>query len=418
MLALFTIESVILIIIDYRINHRLISALSLIIIPYIFVFNINNVFMTKNGFFQISDENIAWHMLSFFLLFIGTSLSKIISFKGISLKTQPEYVDKSYRYKLSSIVKYVLFVEIIVAVRVAMIVLRNGFSYIASGENGEGIFATGIVGHLYLSIFPLAPILFLNWIKNKKGNSIYLFLYLVQLGFTFLTFTKYHTISLIMLTFLLCVLEDTKYLIKGTVSLAIIILLAFVGNYLVSFIVRNVASQVTRQFYYNHFWSYVGGSSIHANAVFSGSIVYKSDLFGKLLACILPIPNMFTQGIFGVRILPDTSTTFMSIGMNNSTSNVVDAVSFFYPSSGSWLDIVVYLFFFIFWGWMLSLVYDKTVGREDKYPLAAVTLLTFSAFLAFFGVYAVLSSPWEILLWSVLFNFLFDKKVKIKFTSI
>lgn len=414
MLILFVIESILLIAVDYVFNKRLVSVLSLFIIPYVFIFIINNTFMVNNGFNAISKENIEWHMLAFLFLFVGVSLSKLLSHKSKVDENINTFIDKACNYKIKSMIVFAVIVEIIVTTSIILIIMQNGFAYIASGENGEGLFVTGFVGHLYLSLFAITPILFFDWLKNRdKHKRIELIIYLIHLGMTFLTFTKYHSISLIMITFLLCVLEEKKYLIKGTIFLLIIIIVVFVGNYLTSFIVRNVASIVTQRFYFNHFWSYVGGSSIHANYVYAGNIIYKSDFGKKILASILPIPNMFIQGVFGIRILPDTSTAFMSIGNNNSTSNVVDAISFFYPSSNSLWARCIFLIFLVVWGWILSLVYDNTVGNERKYPLPTAVLLTFSAFLSFFGVYAVLSSPWEIFLWSIIFNYIFDRRVII-----
>jgi len=72
---------------------------------------------------------------------------------------------------------------------------------------------TGAAAHLLLSIKPLTAILFYEWLKNKKDFSA-LGLVFLALGTTASSFIKYHIISLVLIIFVYCCVNETKYFVK------------------------------------------------------------------------------------------------------------------------------------------------------------------------------------------------------------
>lgn len=411
----FAILCALMIYISYYVSRHIINIVSVFAAPYMLLVPLNNILMVKLGFYLISNQVI--YMVSGCLLciFIGYIVTNFFLSSKASRREKYELgkEDVFSYYNISAMIKYTFFVEAIVFVRLVFIIITKGLSYIPT-ENFEGQMLRGPLGHMFLTIYPIVPILFLYWLKNKRKIQ-YLFVTIVCVGLLFTTFVKYHVIGMIVLIYLFVSTEKEEYARKGLFILVSSAMGLFIINYLLSFILKGASSSVAQEFYFNHFWSYVSGSLIHDNKIFTEGIRVGVSIFYKLGSALFPLPNVFLLTLFGFSICPHNALAFQLVGNNGETSNVVDTFGYYFPSKGSLIEIILYAIVFILIGILFSVIYEKSISKKNHFRITICIFLTFFAFFSFFGTFYVLSVPWEILVWSVVTLAIFDKRIKIRF---
>ena len=415
MIWIFLFTSLFMIWLEYKIDERLINVVSVITIPYVVVILVNNLYAVKADFYEISNQTIAMEMLGLFSIFLGTVIvnhrRKILIGRTEKVYTTNE---KFQYYNMNAMKIYCILIELLCYIRLVYFVRRHGFAYLS--RDGVENFISGPIGHAYFSIYVLIPILFFYWIKNKKSIS-YLVTALAGTALSFFSFTKYHVIGLMILTYLFIALEDYHYIKKGALVLIGLVIAIFVANYVIGFINAKVIHSVNRNFYLNHLWKYVGGSIIHSNTIFQNGQNLHADFIEKILFCTLPLLNMLFKFIAGVEIqFPDIYIPYERVGANylGETSNVVDFIGFMYPSKQGVAAIIFFAIIMCLFGMIAALLYNRAMRQENSFYITICVFFTFFLALAFFGEFASKSMTWELLVWSFILPKLFDRRIIIK----
>ncbi len=411
----FAILCALIIYISYYISHHIINVVTVFSAPYMLIIPLNNILMVKLGFYLISNQTIYMVTGCLLCIFIGYIVANVFFRSKVGRKEEFESENEdifSY-YNICAMIKYTFFVEIIVFFRFVFIIVSKGLPYIATSDF-EGQMLRGPLGHMLLTICPIVPVLFLYWLNNKRKFK-YLVATIVCVGLLFTTFIKYHVIGMIVLIYLFVSIEEEKYARKGLLILVISAIGLFISNYLLSFIVGGVNSKVAQEFYYNHFWAYVSGSLINDNKIFTEGIRVGVSIFYKLGSALFALPNVFLSTLFGFSICPHKALAFQYVGNREQTSNVVDTFGYYFPSKGSFTEIILYVIVLILIGILFSVIYEKSVSKRNHLRVTICIFMTFFAFFSFFGTFYVLMVPWEMLLWSAIILTVFDKRKIIKF---
>lgn len=370
--------------------------------PYAVLVFLNNFFMYKIGFNKIEDEVLVMLLLTFICFFFG------------GLPTAPDKVPKIYeednkirfeRYNIKRMTNILLLIGLISFIKLIYLCL-NADSY----ESWDGAMGNGIVGHLLLLAYSILPIVFLYWTYNKKKKKCIIAVLMIIVA-TFSTFIKYNVLGLAVSIFIFVLIYKKSMLKKAVMVLVSFTIIAFVGNYAISFFINN--ESVSSAFYLNHFWVYCSGSIINANNVFLEGMNVEVTLLYKLATFLFALPNMFFQKFLGERFFPYMLMEFNGIGeLAEQRTNVLDAISYLYPSKGDILDIIIFAFFILAIGFLFSNIYMNSKKRKEGFNTFVCNFMTFFVFFSFFGTFYINSGPWEILVYSLIIPRLFIRKKK------
>lgn len=414
MLIFFTVSCILFIIIDYRLNRKAINVVSLFTAPYLFLVIGNHLIGEKIGFFPISDDVLLMLLGGLAAIFLG---SVIISLKH---KNTSRYLsfdsNKSLEYlssyKIDKIAFYILIADLLMLIRFLQLYTSRGINAIIASTEIELI--GGILGHIFLSAFPLVPILFLYWLYNKRDwkRLIPVIMYIAILAGSFV---KYHVISMIVLIYIFVSFEDKRYVKKGVILLIGLVIVLFVSNYVIDFYFTNRLSTMNKNFYGLHLWKYIAGSVIHDNQIFTSGINPGEGVGIKVLYCISALPNMFYYGLTGNAFKWPFHINMDPVSYNGESSNVVDFIGWLYPSHGKFISIIAFFFVLFLLGLIFQSIYDNALKHKRGFLMYLYIMMTFFMFLSFFGNYYGLSVPWEILVWSLITPNLFNDKARIKF---
>lgn len=414
MYPIFLLIGIFIIWFEYRINQRIINAVNLLIVPYLIIIPINNYYMTKNGFFEISEPVINMFIASSVLFFCG---SIIVDLRKAPLRRRDNN-EQLYNedilnyYKLANMRKYVVGVETITLLRAFYVIATRGIEYLA-GEDFSGVLTSGILGHLFLTIYPLIPIMFYAWLKDKKYIG-FLIVAIIGVALTFLTFIKYHSIGMLVFIYLLICLQDQKYVKKGTIVVSVGAILFFVGNYFISFFLRGISGNISGQYYFNHLWNYMAGSLIYDNRIFEGGVRVGVSIFYKLGSFIFPPVNIILNKLFGISLCPHEKQPHYFVGRNQEVGNVTDAFGYLYPSHGDLFDLICFCVIIILLGIVFTYIYNKALKNRYRIHCNLAAFLTFFVFFSFFGTFYINFVPWEILLWSAIMPMIFDRRIRVR----
>ena len=99
----------------------------------------------------------------------------------------------------------------------------------------------------------------------------------------------------------------------------------------------------------------------------------------------------------------------LPIGTGFQSSNVVDAIGYLYPSNGNPIEIVMWGCVIMAIGFLNSLILK--VSRKCTLQISPFipVYLTYFVFLSFYGTFYILSSPWEIVIYTLIIPKFFRK---------
>lgn len=410
MLATFLVISFGMMLINFYINRRIINIFSAFAIPYMIIIPINNLFMVKYGFYKISEKVIGMLLVAFICIFAGGLLAEInLRVSKTQMIIDYEQSDQKFDfYKIKKMKNYVLIVEVITLLRFLYICFSKGFAYLTT-EEYSGALLHGVLGHVFLTTYPLIPILFYYWLKNKR-QVIYLLATLLGIVLLFLTFVKYHSIGIILLIYLFVSLEDHKYIKKGAVILGAAAIVLFVLNYFITFFIRGTITSLKSNYYLEHLWNYIAGSLIYDNHIFMEGVRNGVSIFYKIGTFSLAPVNIFLNYFLNIKLCPHNKLSFHYVGSNGEKGNVVDAIGYLYPSKGDMSDIVLWGMFLIAIGFLFTKLYIRGIKTKGKFSITLCSFITFYMVLSFFGTFYISFTPWEILMWSVIMLQVFDKR--------
>ena len=228
---------------------------------------------------------------------------------------------------------------------------------------------------------------------------------------TFGTFIKYNVIGLFVTLFMFIMIYRKSLLRKAIIVLVSITCIVFVSNYAVGFFLRDV--EVDSSFYINHLWNYASGSLIYDNYIFGyHGVRVGVSIWYKLMTFICGLPNMFIYKLSGDKIFPHERQDDLVISSDGTTSNVVDAIGYIYPSHGYFYEILCFCAVIILIGFFSALIYKKGLVKSKRIHSFLAVYITYFVFFSFFGTFYIVSGPWEILVYSLIIPQLFYSKNK------
>lgn len=378
--------------------------------------------MVNYGFYEISDSVLLLLICVFLCFMLGSiivdvrdkKLNSNLFTKQILLKKTKavDFSEKKFdRYRMKSMLKYVIFVEITAILRLGFNLLKGGLSYISS-DAFQGVLFSGVLGHLLITAYPLIPICFYYWLKHKK-QKLYLIVSVCYECLIFCTFVQYHSIGMIVLIFLFVCLEDPKYVKKGIVLVIGIAIGLFILSYFVLFSIRGDTSSLRENYYIERLWNYIGGATIYCNNIFTKGILKDVSIGYKLCSFFVAPINFFLNKIFGFSIFPAVELDYLAVATNGELGNVISTIGYLYPYGADAVDIIIYFCVFVIFGVVLTALYNRSATKTYRLHVPVCVMLTFWVFFSFFGQFFVLFVPWEILMWSFVMPWLFMRQNKV-----
>lgn len=378
--------------------------------PYASISFINNVFMTKYEYFEISNDIIRCILLSIVPIYVGAFISKVIGETNYSnwINTIDETeLDDKIAQSIRIICIWYVFCCIIRLFQIFLLYRSYGIAHIAESDFSEfGL--TGLPSHMFLTTYPLGAMLFYYGLKNKSLKHIVLFF--LGAAVATLSFIKYHAIIFVLYTFIYCIIKDRKQVKKLAFIFGGLIVVIFIGNYAVGFMLRGITKYGITD-YLRKLWDYVGGSLINSN--YSITEYGKADYkwYDVLYSSVIPIINMFYTKLTGTPLLRKTLPLgFRVLNKYGSTSNVMSLV-FVNLYTGSWIYFVIYL---VIEGAIIETIMRKIRTRRNDNSLPFYVMFVSVNLLTFFANYYELPAVWEICIWSYVIPKLLLPKKKIK----
>lgn len=399
---LFLSVNSIIIFLNYRKQKNIINPISLLMAPYLLLVFFNNTIAYRIGFYKVDDRVLIMYSLSFIFYYIGIILSSIND-KKIYLREDYNKF-RFLNYKVNLMANVLLGIGLISLIKLFYLIKNFSFPEI------EGMMGNGVIGHLVLLSYSLAPIVFLYWLYNKKKIK-YLVAIILILIVTFSTFIKYNVIGFIINIFIFTSLYKKSVLKKAVLILLIFVFGLFISNYAINFYFVGV--NASTEFYLRHFLTYVLGSIINSNHIFLEGVNTHLSLFYKIMIFIFALPNMFFNKIIGKVFFPWSIATYDFYPISDSeSSNVIDAIGYLYPSYGSEIEIVIFYIFMLVIGFIFYKIYINSIKKIHVFNTLISNFMTYFIFLSFFGTFYMLPSPWEILIYSIFVPKLFLKKFR------
>lgn len=403
-LFMFVFLTILMIFIQSKREKNVINIVSLLMTPYVFITIVNNLFAYKMGFYLISDKVLVMLLSAFVCFFLGNI---IISPRGVPLLAEDDNQLRFEQYNIPAMTRTLLIIGTIGVIKIGQMIL-NGSLRLAIQEDSLDILGGGLVGHLTLLSYSILPIVFLYWIENKRKISCLVSVLLIM-AVTFASFVKYNVIGLAVSQFIFVLMYKKSLLKRAIILLVSFTLIAFIGNYAISFWLNNAV--VKGSFYTNHLWVYISGSVIYDNHIFDGSLNNGFSIFYKLGTFIFALPNMFIQkATGGFKLFPHVKKDFLNVGsLYGQTSNVTDAVGYIYPAGGDIFDSIIFLIVMFIIGMVFAKIYTKGKRRNDRFDTFTCIFLTYFVFFSFFGTFYINPGPWEMLVYSIIIPRLFLK---------
>lgn len=403
MIFLFLSIGSIIVLLEYKKQKNLINPASLLILPYVVIIFFNNFFGYKLGFYKVGSDILGVYCLTFFFYFLGIKIASL-NRKKICI-SENDNILKFSEYKMNQMVNFLLVIGIISLIKLFFLLQKYSFLEM------EGMMGNGITGHLILLSNALLPIIFLYWSYNKKKFK-YLIAIILILVATFFTFIKYNIIGCIVNIFIFTMLYKRSALKKAISILVFSVCFLFCLNYMVIF--YSLDLNVTSEFYFKHFLTYILGSIINSNYIFIEDINTHLSIFFKLMIYFFAFPNMFFNKILGKVYFPSTIAKYEFYFIsNNEKSNVLDAIGFLYPVYRPNIEIIVFYLFILVVGYTFYKLYINSMKRRYRFSTFISNLMTYFIFFSFFGTFYILPSPWEILIYSAFVPKLFLKSKKV-----
>lgn len=377
---------------NYKRNKNIFDGVFYVMGPYVVIIAVNNIVMTQFGFVRIPDSTVALHLAAMVMFFGGC----LVGEKLAAYRRTPLNIRKAARRNDVDVdtVKLLLGLchLVLLADRIYRIAVYGLVDFIHGGEYGPST----IPAHTQLLIVPLSVILLDKCvIGSKKMDRVAIGQILLTAVFLFSTFIKYHIISAVLIAFVYIALKYPRLLKKLGVFCVALVILFFVGNYLVSFIAEDLTASAS--FYINHLWAYIAGGTINLDAAEahlaqSGAQV---SIWKWLVSMVTMFPNMFYQKFTGSDLIDYRfNTMLVNFDLGPDRSNVVSILAAAFCQT----NVVGFGIFMFAWGVVVQWVYSRA-NRScyDRTKLLASVFLAFNL-LSFFACFFELNNPWELMI--------------------
>lgn len=404
-LGILILTYLVLLLMSKYFRAKIVDAYFLIMSPYVFIIIINNLVMVETGFDVISDRIIYIHVLGILLFYVGAFGGECLMSK---MKFKPLFKPTMYEnISLKKLIVLTFFLVVAVGLGKSLLIYKYGLIGFISG--GDSIKMFSIFNHLILLLYPCTMMLCDYALKERK--RYYYVLVALAIFLVFSSFIKYHIISLLISIFIYIIIRKPKYFIKCGIATLALIVTSFVINYMLDFMSNDI--QVENQFYYNHLWQYVGGSTIvmeyMENYIGNNS---NYSIIEWLWGMVTSFPTIFTKAFFDTAISDyDFSTTLPMVKIGNASgSNVVGILGSAFLQG----NMLSFSLFMIGWGMIVQFVVTNLNQRNTNTVAPVLVGSIFLSFniLSFFSSFFVLSNPWETMLFAAILPSLIKNRSK------
>lgn len=376
------------------------SPTTILVWPYVIVVFAIQTIGQRFGCYNITPNNIHFICLGSGCFFCGSVVSRFFKEK-LGLRFKKEFAKRSLitNTTVCNGVKYVILVEIVIALRYLIVFFRYGLGNYIATSGYDGIIATGFCAHLMFSIFPLIPLLLYEAIKRKniKLAGVVLFAYIE----VFFTYTKYHIILLVIASLMYLVIVDREQIKMVLPLIAVIPVAIFFFNYIVNF--KYQGAVANWNFLWKHFFNYLLGGVAYTSIAPESISVSGLTFFDIVFSQIRTIPNLFSNGLFDYVIGKPLNIPTIQMSSTGERGNVVSVLCLVYATK-NYVAASIYLFIL---GVLTSFVVNLT-----KQVLLKTYLLSI-VFLSFYSSYFQLVAPWEICIFSVLLPYVLTRKIVV-----
>lgn len=411
----FIIVVTLLIVWQHHREKNWVNLISILMAPYVILVSLNNLFVKELGFYMIEDNVLIMLLAAFMLFFIGGLPFNAGKFNH---DNEADNEKKLALYDIDAMNVVLFIIGIIGLIKIVVLFMQGAFSG-SNIDEAEGVMGNGIVGHLLLASYSIMPIVFLYWTYTKKLK--YLISILMIFVVTFSSLIKYNIVGAFVTTFIFILMYRKSLLKRSIVLLVVAVVAVFIGNYALTFFIKGTSSQVSYIFYLGHLWTYMSGSLIYDNYIFSSGVGVGLTVGYKLMTFLCALPNMFINKVFGVTLFPHTRKDDLLTSSFGETSNVTDAIGYLFPSKGDVYQIALWALAIIVLGFLFALIYKRNTRNSGKFNTFIANFLCYFVFFSFFGTFYINSAPWEILVYSMFIpnlfygrRFYFGRKVRLK----
>lgn len=401
---LFLMISFILILLQKKQENNWVNLISILMAPYFVLVFLNNFFVYKTGFYKISDSVLIMLTVSFVLFYVG---SRALRVRAGLLNQENANVEKFKKYNMKAMVIFLYIIGIIALIKILVLFLGGQFNS-TNVDEVEGMMGNGLVGHLILCSNAILPIVFLYWTYTKKIWHLIPVLLVFVANFS--TLVKYNIIGVFVSLFIFMLIYKKSILKRAVLILVVAVVTIFIGNYALTFAIKG--SQVSSSFYWGHLWTYMSGSIIYDNYIFTKGVRVGVSIGYKLMTFICALPNMFIYAFSGNKIFPHERQPDRLTSSFGENSNVVDAFGYLFPSKGDTMDIIIYGLTILVIGFIFTGIYIWGMKKNDMFNTFIANFLTYFVFFSFFGTFYINSGPWEILVYSLIVPNLFYRTGK------
>lgn len=381
--------------------------------PYLFIIVVNNSLAARFGFYKISTESTLLIGCGFLLFYLGCCIARFVWEKKTKLKLQvtnniPSMVPQKSTGKISYVnikaMFYITFAVLLFRLAdMSLEFLQSGLAEMAMNDM-DSFRMRGPWAHAFLAIYPLMAIQFSYWLKHKEHKK-FLFLTVFFIIVAFSSFIKYNIITAVLLLYLYAGIGNKKVLLRGAAIVAALVSGGFILNYFLSFVWRGF--RVAESFYLEHLWTYISCGVINTNYVV-GSSGLRFDVLDMLISMISSFPRMMVNGIVGTEVISSSNIVipYYTVSLNGKVGNVVN--TFAYVFTGG--SIIIFISFCIFWGCISEIFFRMAKYSQNATLKVMGCIYIIFNILSFFAPYAIVSTPWEMLFWTLLVVPLFMRK--------
>lgn len=405
MIAVFAMCLCLASILEYKLFKTIYLPVSLIFWPILIVVLFALFCGEDFGFYPFDSNQVVPFVLGLIAVFIGEILAACIrnsidrreDSTNLSVESSPNesLMSDDIEINPKSIRIIVLIMLSIGAVRLVYLIFVNGLANYLASDGLDAELLRGPIAHLILIGYALCPMLLKNYFEAKSKKDLAVWLCYVAL--MFFTMVKYHSIFLVIASFIYCIITKAVRLQKLLPALLFIPVIIFMINYVVNFAARGTIAQ--NGYLTNHLINYLIGGILYTSVTPASMMGSNLTPLNLLTAQIMTIPNMIYNSICGTSVFSISSIPYIVLGTNGQTGNVCNLITLNF-SGGSYISGFFCLFLqSIVWTFC---IYKAKIKTLSAYVAAALVL-------AFFGNYFTLSPIWEIFILSIFFTVIYKK---------
>lgn len=409
MLFIFIVVFLSFLLFNYVVFRSFLLGFTFVFVPYVGITIVNNLLL-YNYFYEISSDALL--VLTGGMIIYEISALVLYAFyqRKISIRIVNKPID--YNFSLINFKPIYIYVIIVCGVRLLLVIknyLTGGLSLIAA--NDYNTLNAGIIGgRLLILLYPFGWLILLRMLndfsisKTEKKNSFVMCILIAIVWFT--SPTKTDAMIFLLGCYLIAIKKDRKWLGRGFLILVGLVVLMFFANTAIRWFVID-SSTPDFEYTVSHFWKYIASGTINLSGTISKETTYS--FFDYWTQVLSPIPNEFLSKI-GIEITPTGRMPYIEgfpyvSSYYPERSNVVCLFGRMYGNG----NVFGYIINVAIFALITEIAFIKYKTSKSLFSfLPGMALLAYS-FLSFFSMYYAVSSFWQVLIYTFIAGYLFER---------